>query len=357
MATALATPKRLAELACDPVKSAKVLGLRYVTDCEPGIRRRRRGRGFAYVGPDGRPVRGREALERIRKLAIPPAWKDVWICASADGHLQAAGRDAKGRKQYRYHPDYRQFRNQTKFGRLAEFASALPLIRQRVQEDLALAGLPRNKVLATVVHLLETTFARVGNHEYARNNNSYGLTTLRDRHVEVDGGTLRFEFLGKSGLVHQLELNDPRLARIVKRCRDLPGYELFQYIDGDGRRCPISSSDVNSYLREITGRDFTAKDFRTWAGTVSAALALRESGPSGSPARAKKNVAAAMKRVAARLGNRPATCRNYYVHPAVIEAYVNQGPVNAPEADRNGAEGGELSAGEKAVLDLIRRGA
>jgi len=348
--------KHAARFAGDPVRSATVLGLCYVSDSEPGIQRRRNGRGFIYIGPDGRAVHDEEELARIRKLVIPPAWQDVWISASRDGHLQAVGRDAKGRKQYRYHPAYRQFRNQTKFDRLTQFAAALPLIRRHVEEDLRLRGLPRNKVLATVVRLLETTFARVGNHEYARNNGSYGLTTLRDRHVDVEGSILRFEFRGKSGQVHQLEVNDPRAARIIKRCRDLSGYELFQYIDGNGERCRISSSDVNDYLREITGQDFTAKDFRTWAGTVSAALALQESGPSGTGTELKRNVVAAIKRVAERLGNRPATCRNYYVHPAVIDAYSNGGAVRMSDTGGHGGDSSfELSAEEKAVVRVIER--
>ncbi len=311
------------------------------------------GRGFSYIGPDGRVVRDPETIERIRRLVIPPAWRQVWICASAQGHIQAVGRDARGRKQYRYHPSYRHFRNQTKFGRMLEFAVALPAIRQRVEQDLRLSGLPKNKVLATVVRLLETTFVRIGNDEYAKTNDSYGLTTLRDRHVEIRGAKVRFQFRGKSGQVHHVELEDSRVARIVKQCRDLPGYELFQYIDDGGEKCKVDSSDVNDYLREITGRDFSAKDFRTWAGTVLAALELCRCGPCHSKTEAKKQVVAAIRSTASRLGNRPATCRSYYVHPAVLEAYAAGTLGGAFEKLVGATEPGALQPEERAIVTLI----
>ena len=305
----------------DPLLSAEAAGLRYVRDSEPGIRRLKAGKGFRYAAPDGSAVTDKRTLNRIRSLVIPPAWTDVWICASADGHIQAVGRDAKGRKQYRYHPSYRYQRDQTKYGRMLAFGKALEQIRSRVEDDLKLPGLPRNKVLATVVKLLETTCIRVGNDEYKEQNGSYGLTTLEDRHVKVEGSTIRFRFKGKSGQQHEVELNDPRLARIVRNCRDIPGYELFQYYDQAGNICDVTSSDINQYIREITGEDFTAKDFRTWGGTGWAALILEQMGRCETETEAKKRVVDTIKEVAQRLGNRPATCRKYYVHPAVLDAY------------------------------------
>jgi len=306
----------------DPVESAQAAGLRYVTDDEPGIRRRKRGKGFTYVDPQGRTVKDEKTLERIRKLAIPPAWTDVWICSRPNGHLQATGRDARGRKQYRYHADWREVRDETKFGRMIAFGEALPKIRERIDQDLSQRGLGREKVLATVVKLLETTLIRVGNKEYARQNNSFGLTTLRDQHVDVDGSTLRFEFRGKSGKEHAVEVQDRRLARIVKQCRDLPGQKLFQYLDENKERQSVSSEDVNAYLRETTGEDFTAKDFRTWGGTVLVLSALLEAGACESEREASKAVVEAVKRVAGQLGNRPAICRKYYVHPVVIQSFL-----------------------------------
>ena len=306
----------------DPVDSARAAGLRYVTDDEPGIRRVPRGEGFTYVDPEGRKVKDAKELERIRKLAVPPAWTDVWICTRANGHLQATGRDARGRKQYRYHSQWRQVRDETKFGRMTAFGEALPKIRERLDRDLSARGLPREKVLATVVKLLETTLIRVGNKEYARQNNSFGLTTLRDRHVDVEGARLRFEFRGKSGKEHSVEVADRRLARIVRQCRDLPGQKLFQYLDETGDRQSVSSEDVNAYLRETTGEDFTAKDFRTWGGTVLALSALLAVGPCATQKEANKAVIETVKRVADQLGNRPAICRKYYVHPVVIQAFL-----------------------------------
>jgi DNA topoisomerase-1 len=309
-------------LPSDPVRSATVAGLRYVQDHGPGIQRQQAKEGFRYIGVNGKPIRDKEELRRIQALVIPPAWTDVWICPSAQGHLQAVGRDARGRKQYRYHPGYREVRDQTKFSRMLAFGAALRKIRRHVRKDLGRPGLPREKVLAVVVKLLETTCMRVGNDEYVRQNSSYGLTTLHDKHVIVKGSRVQFTFRGKSGQEQDIELNDATLAKIVKKCRDLPGYELFQYVSEDGNRCRIDSEDVNSYLREITGEEFTAKDFRTWGGTGLAALALGDLGACETEAAAKRNVMAAIKAVAGKLGNRPATCRKYYIHPAVIDAYM-----------------------------------
>jgi DNA topoisomerase-1 len=307
----------------DPVQSAKSAGLRYVSDRSAGIRRKKAGPGTVYVDTDGQLIREAEVLARIKSLAIPPAWRDVWICPIAYGHLQATGLDAKGRKQYRYHPRWRQVRDETKYDRMMIFAKVLPKIRQRVERDLSQPGLPRDKVLATVVRLLETTLIRVGNEEYARQNESFGLTTMRDRHVNVSGATLKFAFRGKSGVTHAIDLTDRRLAKIVKKSQDLPGYELFQYIDEDGTRRSIDASDVNAYLKETTGEEFTAKDFRTWAGTVLAARALQEFQAFDSQAQAKRNVVQAIESVAKRLGNTKAVCRKCYIHPAVITQYMD----------------------------------
>jgi DNA topoisomerase I len=307
--------------AAESVKAAKLVGLRYVMGYEPGILRRKSGNGFVYIGTNGKVLRDSDQLQRIRSLAIPPAWKEVWICSSAYGHLQAVGRDARGRKQYRYHARYREARDRTKFGHLMAFGNALPAIRREVNHDLRLEGLPRNKVLAAVVRLLDTTCMRIGNEEYVRDNNSFGLTTLRNRHVQIAGKTLRFRFRGKSGQVHNLELADYQLARIIKRCQELPGYELFEYLDHTGKPAKVNSEDVNGYLRGITGEEFTAKDFRTWAGTSLALLALEGLGPARSAAQAKRTITAAIKSVSQKLGNRPPACRKYYVHPVILDAY------------------------------------
>src|SRR5215213_1952185 len=311
-----------AQTIVDPRDAAEAAGLIYVSDEEPGIRRKRAGKGFAYVTPNGEPVRDTKALERIRRLAIPPAYTDVWICPKANGHLQATGRDAKGRKQYRYHPAFREVRESTKFEHMMEFARALPAVRAKISEHMGLRGLPREKVLATVVHLLETTLIRVGKDDYAKANKSYGLTTLRDPHVKVDGSELRFEFKGKSGNTWRLQVKDRRVAKIVKACQDLPGQELFQYVDENGERQTVTSADVNAYLKEITGRDVTAKDFRTWSGTVLAAMALKEFETFDSETKAKKNVRAAIESVSAKLGNTPTICRKCYIHPEVLSSYV-----------------------------------
>jgi DNA topoisomerase-1 len=310
-------------IVSDPVESAKAAGLRYVLDDRPGIRRQRCGKGFTYFDSNGERIRDRKKIQRIKSLAIPPAYEDVWICPLENGHLQATGRDAKGRKQYRYHPLWRTIRDQTKFTRMLIFSNALPEIRKRLAGDLSLRGLPKEKVLAAVVQLMELTRIRVGNETYARENESYGMTTLQDEHVDISGSKLRFRFRGKSGVEHDIQLTDRRLAKIVKRCQELPGQDLFQYVDEEGAYQTIGSSDVNDYLKEITGQDFTAKDFRTWAGSVLAATHLVEMGSFTSQTAAKKNITQAIKVVACHLGNRPATCRKYYVHPAILDAYLD----------------------------------
>jgi DNA topoisomerase I len=307
----------------DPLVAAEEAGLEYVSDKAPGIRRIPSADSFRYESPASKPVKDEATLKRIRSLVIPPAWTDVWICENPHGHLQAVGRDAKGRKQYRYHHAYRHQRDQTKYGRMLAFGAALPQIRKRLEDDLALPGLPKNKVLAAILHLLETTCMRIGNDEYVKQNESYGLTTLEDGHVKISGSKMRFKFRGKSGQQQDIELDDPRLAKIVKRCRDIPGWELFQYFDEAGERCRITSTDVNAYIREITGEDFTAKDFRTWGGTGWAALIFEEIGRGETDSDIKKNVVEAIKSVSAKLGNRPATCKKYYVHPAILEAYTD----------------------------------
>jgi DNA topoisomerase-1 len=312
----------LAPAAADPREAAESAGLVYVSDEDRGFRRERHGDGFDYFKANGDRITDDVTLERLRKLAIPPAWTEVWICPKANGHLQATGRDARGRKQYRYHPQFREVRESTKYEHMLEFARALPAVRGKLAEHMALRGLPREKVLATVVHLLETTLIRVGNDDYARENKSYGLTTLRNPHVKVEGSELRFQFKGKSGKMWRLQVKDRRIARIIRACQELPGQRLFQYRDEDGEVREVTSADVNAYLREITGRDITAKDFRTWAGTVMAALALREFEAFDTQATQKKNLKEAIERVAARLGNTPTICRKCYIHPEVLNAYV-----------------------------------
>ena len=305
----------------EPERSARAAGLRYVTDEQAGITRRRRGRGFQYLAPDGRTIADRAERARIDSLAIPPAWTDVWICASPKGHIQATGRDARGRKQYRYHPRWREVRDETKYHRLAAFARALPRIRRRVDRDLRRRALSRERVVATVVRLLDETTIRVGNDEYARENRSFGLTTLRDRHVDVRGDRIRFRFRGKSSRVHEVEVEDPRVARVVRRCEELPGQDLFQYVNEDGEPVDVTSDDVNDYIRTAAGDEFTAKDFRTWTGTVLAAWTLDElGGTEGAP---KKQLVSAIESVAQELGNTPAVCRACYVHPDVIDAHLD----------------------------------
>lgn len=343
----------------DPVKSAEVVGLNYVSDQTPGICRQRAGKGFRYRDAGGKPVADSETLRRIKSLVIPPAWSDVWICSDPNGHLQATGRDDRGRKQFRYHPRWREIRDETKYARLISFARALPRIRKRVKLDLARPGLPREKVLAAVVRLLETSHIRIGNEEYARENESFGLTTLRDRHVDVNGSTLRFHFRGKSGKSHLVAVHDRRLARIVKNCQDLPGQELFQFLDDDGSRRSVGSSDVNEYLRQASGQDFTAKDFRTWAGTVLATRALCEGEKCRTKVQARKNIVTAVEAVAHLLGNTPAVCRKCYIHPHVLDSYLDGTLVQAVKlktpGGRHAASQTGLSHEEKSVLRLLQK--
>jgi DNA topoisomerase-1 len=358
MARRTADPAPAPPVTIDPQESAEEAGLVYVSDQTPGIRRRRAGKGFSYIGPDGKRITDEKQLGWFKRLAIPPAWTDVWICPNRRGHLQATGRDARGRKVYRYHPRWRNVRNEAKYGRMLAFARALPKIRRRVERDLKRDGLPREKVLSTIVSLLERTRMRVGSEEYARENRSYGLTTLRNRHARVRGATLTFQFKGKSGRTHEIELADRRLARIVARCQELPGQELFAYLDDDGERRTVTSGDVNDYLREATGEEFTAKDFRTWAGTVLAAWALADFREFDSQAEAKKHVVRAIERVAEELGNTPAVSRASYVHPTVIEAYLDGDVVREVRAAAERRLGKELSAltpEEAAVLVLLRQ--
>ena len=304
-------------------QSARSAGLIYVTDRMPGIQRRRRRRGFRYIDHRGRVLRHRADLDRIASLAIPPAWKDVWICPNAKGHLQACGRDARGRKQYKYHAGWRQCRDEAKYDQMLAFAMALPTLRRQIAKDLSAAGLPRRKVVAAVVQLLEKTLIRVGNDEYARDNNSFGLTTMRNRHVRVSRSTLRFRFKGKGGKSHDIAFDDVRLARIVRRCQDLPGHELFGYVDDAGEVQDIGSADVNEYLREVTGQDFTAKSFRTWAATVLAACAFQDLSERQSQTQTKRNVVKAVEAVAGLLGNTPTICRKSYIHPSIVDAYID----------------------------------
>jgi DNA topoisomerase-1 len=331
--------------------------LRFVSDSTPGIRRVRSGSTFRYTRPDGRTIRDPATLKRIRALAIPPAWTDVWICPEAEGHIQAVGRDQRKRKQYRYHTDYRAAQDEAKFERMVAFGKILPKIRRTVARDMARPGLSRRKVLAAVVRLLETSLIRVGNDEYAKSNGSFGLTTLRDKHVAVEGGLVRFQFRGKSGIAHEIDVEDRRLAKIIKSCQDLPGQELIQYKDENGQVRDVTSNDVNEYLREVAGEEFTAKDFRTWAGTVLATLALQEIEAFDSKAQAKRNVMAAIRRVAEKLGNTPAVCRKCYVHPRIIDAYLQGTMLDAMR--RRAADQmthiRDLAPEEAAVLALLRR--
>jgi DNA topoisomerase-1 len=344
--------------APDVVESARAAGLRYVNASLAGLGRRRKGKkSFSYFDADGRAVTDAAVVARIRSLAIPPAWEDVWICPFANGHLQATGKDARGRKQYRYHPRFREVRDRNKFEHIIDFAQALPAIRRRVEADLSLPGLPRDKVLAAVVRLLETTLIRVGNEEYAKENHSYGLTTLLPRHVDVTGAHIHFRFRGKSGVKHDIDLDDAGLAEIVRQCHELPGQELFHFLDEAGDWHDVHSGDVNGYLHEIAGEEFTAKDFRTWSGTVLAAVALGGLAGFDTKAQAKKNMAAAVESVAHKLGNTRAVCRKCYVHPAVFEGYLDGTLV----ASLNGSAAGgphpaaaDLRADEAKVLAYLR---
>jgi DNA topoisomerase-1 len=311
------------EIHVDPVDSAHAAGLRYVHDDKPGFTRKKKGKGLVFLDLHGKIIRDEHVLQRIHALIIPPAWTDIWICQYANGHLQATGRDARGRKQYRYHPQWRTVRDKNKYDRMIAFGQALPKIRQRTLHDLGLAGMPREKILATVVQLLEKTLIRVGNEEYAKENHSYGLTTLHNRHVHVDGKKVHFRFKGKSGVKHEISLANEKLARIIRKCQELPGHELFEYVDDNGQLCHINSANVNAYLQEITGEEFTAKDFRTWNGTTLAAKALQAFEKYNSQTQAKKNVIAAIESVAKQLGNTRAICRKCYIHPAIIDSYMD----------------------------------
>jgi DNA topoisomerase-1 len=349
--------KKHPQILTDPADSAKAAGLRYVTDTKPGIQRKPWRKNFRYFGPDGAPVRDTETLARIKSLVIPPAWTGVWICPNPKGHLQVTGRDARGRKQSRYHPLWRSVRDETKYERMILFGATLPTIRERVEHDLSIPGLPRPKVLATIVRLMETTLIRVGNEEYARQNHSYGLTTMRNKHVDIDGSTVTFNFQGKSGVKHTIDITDRRIAKIVHRCQDIPGYELFQYIDKEGTHHSIDSADVNDYLREISGQDFTAKDFRTWAGSVLACELLHEFEAFESETQAKRNVVQAIKSVASRLGNTPSVCRKCYIHPAVLDSYISGAMLEkvrhqVQEKDSNAPT--DLQQQERTLLTLLR---
>jgi len=348
-ATALALPSP----ADDAVASAADAGLRYVTDEAPGITRRRRGKGFSYRSPDGRPLRDAETLQRIRSLAIPPAWSDVWICPDRRGHIQATGRDARGRKQYRYHQHWREVRDATKFSRMAEFGEALPALRRRVRRDLARPGLPREKVLATVVRLLETTCIRVGNDEYMKSNGTFGLTTLRNRHVAVRGEKLFFRLRAKGGKRQEAVLSDRSIAKVVRECQEIPGYELFQYRDADGVPQGIDSADVNDYLRETTGRNFTAKDFRTWMGTVHALARLREV-CAGELEATKARLLEVLDYVASQLGNTRAVTRKSYVHPGLQEEYLEGRLLSRLARLREPRAVAGLTSDETVLLALLR---
>src|SRR5438477_4342057 len=345
-------------IVSDPIEAAEEAGLRYVSDAQPGYTRKVKGDDFDYFDMEGKLIRDEQRLLRIKRLAVPPAYTRVWICPSPNGHIQATGRDVRGRKQYRYHERWREVRDENKYDRMVVFGNELPKIRRRVNKDLALSGLPRNKVLATVVQLLERTFIRVGNEAYARENKSFGLTTMQDRHVDVKGSQMRFRFRGKSGRQHEIDITDCRMAKIVSKLQELPGQDLFQYVNGEGAVHDITSQDVNEYLREITGEGFTAKDFRTWAGTVLAAIALSTAGAFATKRQAKANVKNAIEAVAKILGNTPAVCRECYIHPAVVEAYFKGNSINDFKAKIEEDERGiDLVSAQVAVLELLQNDA
>ena len=344
------------KLVAEAMDAAEGAGLRYVSDDRPGYTRKKSGDDFDYFDTEGKPITNEHRLLRIKRLAIPPAWTDVWICPLPNCHIQATGRDARRRKQYLYHERWREVRDENKYDRIIAFGNALPKIRRRVAKDLKLSGLPRNKVLATVVQLLERTFIRIGNEEYARDNKSFGLTTMKDRHVEVKGSKLRFRFRGKSGRDHEVDVTDRRIAKIISKLQDLPGQDLFQYVDDDGEVRNVSSQDVNEYLREITDEDFSAKDFRTLAGTVLTAMALNAQEKFETRKQAKSNITTAIKAVAAILGNTPAICRKCYVHPAIFESYLDQKSIDGLKQmteETLEKEDVDLRSSEKAVLKFL----
>ena len=335
------------------IAAAEEAGLRYVSDERPGYTRKAKGKHFKYFDTEGKPIRDEQRLLRIKRLAIPPAWIDVWICPSPNGHILATGRDARHRKQYRYHERWREVRDENKFDRLGRFAKALPNIRRRVAQDLKLPGLPRRKVLATIVFLLERTFIRIGNEEYARENKSFGLTTLKNRHVKVKGEQVRFRFRGKSGRQHEVDVTDRRVAKVIAKCQDLPGQDLFQYVDENAEVQNVTSQDVNEYLRQVAGEDFTAKDFRTWGGTVLAAIALSRQEEFATNKQAKSNIKTAICAVAELLGNTPAVCRKCYVHPVIVEAYLNRTQIAGLNGAAKPLEPPNLRGAERAVLEFL----
>lgn len=342
-----------APLLAEWVLAAETVGLRYVTDSVPGFRRKRTKSGFRYLDTAGKPLKDPAHLARIKSLAIPPAWSDVWICPVRHGHLQVTGRDARGRKQYRYHKDWREVRDEAKYERMIGFAMKLPAIRARLEEDLRRPGLSREKVIATIIQLLDVTMIRIGNEEYAQANKSFGLTTLRNRHVTIEGAAIEFHFKGKSGVAHTIRITEPRLARIVRRMRELPGQELFQYVDNEGVRHSIGSADVNDYLKTITGENYTAKDFRTWSGTVQTVIALKSLGPGETITETKKKIREAIEVTAKKLGNTPTICRKCYVHPAVLEAYANGDMFDLPK--KKESEGLQIYLDEAFTLELLQQ--
>lgn len=348
------------DLHGDMLLSAQAARLRYVNDRMPGFCRKRAAKGFRYVDTQGRPLHDARHLARIKALAIPPAWNNVWICPYANGHIQAIGCDAKGRKQYRYHKEWRAIRDEAKYDHMIDFALHLPLIRKQVDADLARTGLCKEKVLALVVALLEKTMIRVGNDEYARTNRSFGLTTLRNHHVDILGGQIVFQFRGKSRIEHAIRLQNSRLARLIRKMKDLPGQELFQYIDNDGRHYPINSSDVNQYLKDITGRDYSAKDFRTWSGTLHTFQALVSLEACESQTQAKKNVMEAITAAALKLGNTPTICRKCYVHPVIIETYMAGKLMESIQDNgsqqKDSVESWALDTAEQCILQLLQQG-
>src|SRR5437899_10128627 len=346
-------PKQNGAISDELVTAAEEAGLQYVTDERPGYMRKPKGKHFEYFDTEGKTIRDEQRLVRIKRLAIPPAWTEVWICPSANGHIQATGRDARGRKQYRYHERWREVRDENKFDRLAEFAKALPNIRRRVAQDLKLPALPRRKVLATIVRLLERTFIRIGNEEYARENKSFGLTTLKNRHVKVRGAQVRFRFRGKSKRPHEVDVNDNRMAKVIAKCQDLHGQDLFHYVDEDGEMRDITSQDVNEYLRQIAGEDFTAKDFRTWRGTGLAASALSTQGNFETKKQAKSNIKTAICAVAELLGNTPAVCRKCYIHPVIVEAYLNRTRIAGLNGGAQALKQPDLRTAERSVLKFL----
>lgn len=345
------------ESSPNDAQDAAQAGLRYVSDTSPGIRRMKDGKRFTYKDSSGKIMTDAATLERINALVIPPAWTDVWICTHPKGHIQATGRDARGRKQYRYHTKWRAFRDRTKYDKLLDFGKHLPKIRVHIEEDLSKKGLPKEKVLAAIVRILDITHIRIGNEEYAKENKSYGLTTLHDRHADVSGSTVRFRFRGKSGQQQDVHFKDPRIARIIKRCEELPGHELFGYINNDDEAVDIASDDVNAYLHEITGEDITAKDFRTWGGTVHAALCLYKAGECDTELQAKHCVVETIKQVAGVLGNRPATCKKYYIDPRIFSAYSTHILCNslAKELTKNKKISNDsLYPIEQAVINMLK---